>query len=165
MKNYCICPLGARFFHFQTQWNQYSFCVTNCFYFRIPLSNNCDLQDVRTEPKYIVFLSKLLLLFQFCHFCSGSNPTITATQTGSAITIKAICAHSGCRKEFIWNSQPMMPGTKILAGNFLISMSTLFAGGSFTKVRTIFMHMGLACISLKTFFKHQQVWDYIVRGQ
>lgn len=91
------------------------------------------------------------------HFCSGSNPTITATQTGSAITVKAMCTHSGCRKEFVWNSQPMMPGTKILADNLLISMSTLFAGGSFTKVRTIFMHMDLASISLKTFFKHQQV--------
>ena len=131
--------------------------MTNCFYCRIPLSNNCDLQDVRTEPKYIVFLSKLLLLFQFCHFWGGSIPTVTATQTGSSITIKVMCAHSWCRKEFVWNSQPMMPGTKILAGNFLISMSTLFAGGSFTKVRTIFMHMGLASISLQTFFKHQQV--------
>ena len=40
-----------------------------------------------------------------------------------------------------------MPGTKILAGNFLISMAVLFAGGSFTKVRQIFLHMGLACIS------------------
>ena len=35
-----------------------------------------------------------------------------------------------------------MPGTKILAGNFLISMAVLFGGGSFTKVRQI-LHMGL----------------------
>ena len=56
-----------------------------------------------------------------------------------------------------------MPGTKILAGNFLISMAVLFAGGSFTKVRQIFLHMGLVCISLSTSFRHQEVSNHIVK--
>ena len=87
---------------------------------RIPLSSSYP--DVRTEPKYIVFLSKLLLLFQFCHVCrSGKKPEMTAEQTGTAIVIKAVCTNSSCRKEFIWSSQPFMPGTKIFAGNFLTS--------------------------------------------
>lgn len=129
---------------------------------RIPLSNSYP--DVRTEPKYIVVLSKLLLLFQFYHVSrSGKKPEMTAEQTGTAIVIKAVCTNSSCRKEFIWSSQPFMPGTKIFAGNFLIPMAVLFAGGSFTKVRQIFLHMGLACISLSTFFRHQQVSKHIVK--
>lgn len=86
---------------------------------RIPLSSS--YQDIRTEPKYIVFLTKLLLLFQFCHVCrTGSKPETTAEQAGTGIVIKTVCTNSNCRKEFIWSSQPFMPGTKILAGNFLI---------------------------------------------
>ena len=128
----------------------------------IPLSSSYN--DIRTEPKYIVFLSKLLLLFQFCHVCrTGTKPEITAEQTGTGIVIKTACTNSSCRKEFIWSSQPFMPGTKILAGNFLISMAVLFAGGSFTKVRQIFLHMGLACTSLSTFFRHQRVSDHCER--
>ena len=131
---------------------------------RIPLSSSYP--DVRTEPKYILFLSKLLLLFQFCHVCrTGKKPEMTAEQTGTAIVIKTVCTNSSCRKEFIWSCQPFMPGTKILAGNFLISMAVLFAGGSFTKVRQIFLHKGLACISLSTFFRHQRVSNHIVKDK
>ena len=38
-------------------------------------------------------------------------------------------------------------------------MAVLCTGGSFTKVRQMFLHMGLACVSLRTFFRHQQVSD------
>ena len=128
-------------------------------YCSVPLSSNCDL---RTEPKHIVFLSKLLLLFQCCHFCrSGNKPDVTATEIGTEVVIKAVCTNQGCKKEFSWSSQPVMPGTKIPAGNFLICMAVLFAGGSFSKVRQIFQHMGLACVSLNTFFKHQRVRVWI----
>ena len=50
-----------------------------------------------------------------------------------------------------------MPGTKIPAGNFLLCMSILLSGSSASKVLQMFQHMGVACISLKTFFKHQSV--------
>ena len=52
-----------------------------------------------------------------------------------------------------------MPGTKIAAGNFLLSLAILVAGASATKVRTVFNHMGLACISLQTYYTHQNVWN------
>ena len=98
-------------------------CVFHCFYCSIPLSSN---QDIRTEPKHIVFLSKLLLLFQFCHFRrTGNKSDVTATQSGTAVTIRTTCTNSGCRKEFTWTSQPLMSGTKLPAGNFLICMATL----------------------------------------
>ena len=129
---------------------------------RIQLSRS--YQNIRTEPKYKVFLLKLLLLFQFCHVCrTGRKPEMKAEQTGFGIVIKTVCTNSSCRKEFIWSSQPLIPGTKLLVGNFLISMAVLFAGGFFTKARQIFLHMSLACISLSTFFRHQWVSDHCER--
>ena len=141
------------------QWNHTICSPLTLFFFscRIPLSST---QDIRTEPKHIVFMSKLLLLFQFCHICrTGSTPEVKAEQCGTAMVIKTICTNSKCRNEFVWSSQPFIPGTKILAGNFLMCMAVLCAGGSFTKVRQMFLHMGLACVSLRTFFRHQQVSD------
>lgn len=102
---------------------------------RIPLSSSYD--DVRREPKYIVFLSKLLLLFQFCHVCgTGSKPEITAEETGTGVVIKTVCNNSNCRKEFTWTSQPFMPSTKMLAGNLLISMGCAICWGFFYKSKT-----------------------------
>ena len=57
-------------------------CAFLCLYCSIPLSSN---NDIRTEPKHIVFLSNLLLLFLVCHFCrTGNKPDATATQSGTA---------------------------------------------------------------------------------
>ena len=121
----------------------------------ISLSSNCN---IRTEPKHMVFLSKLLLLFQFCHFCqTGSKPEVTATQNGTEVELKTACLNPGCRKEFIWHSQPIASGTKTAPGNFILCMATLYSGGSFTKEVQIFQQMGLSCISLNTFFTHQRV--------
>ena len=50
-----------------------------------------------------------------------------------------------------------MPGTKIAAGNFLLSFAVLAAGASATKVRTVFTLMGLACISLQTYHAHRRL--------
>ena len=50
-----------------------------------------------------------------------------------------------------------MSGTKIYAGNFLVSFAILVAGSSASKVLQVMKHMGLACISLPTYFRHQQV--------
>jgi len=38
-----------------------------------------------------------------------------------------------------------MPGTKMPAGNLLLSFAILVGGGSASKVMQIFKHMGLAC--------------------
>ncbi|XP_074610558.1 uncharacterized protein LOC141864626 [Acropora palmata] len=98
-----------------------------------------------------------MLLFQSCHICKGKNPPeVEAQQIGTKAVITTVCTNPGCCAESTWHSQPNMPGTKLPAGNFLICMSILFAGGSMTKVRQIFNHMGLACISMNTFFKQQR---------
>lgn len=50
-----------------------------------------------------------------------------------------------------------MTGTQIAAGNFLLSFAILVAGLYASKVLRVFKHMGVACISLRTFFYHQHV--------
>lgn len=117
--------------------------------------NNND--NVRVQPKFIVFLSQLLILFKFCPFCNESNPQVETRQLGTMAVIKTTCTNSNCRKESSWKSQPVMPGTKIPAGNFLLCFAILLAGSSASKIIQIFHNMGLACISLNTYFKHQRV--------
>ena len=54
-------------------------------------------------------------------------------------------------------SQPNFPGTKIAAGNLLLSFGILVAGTSATKVFRVLRHMGMTCVSLTTFFEYQRV--------
>ena len=107
--------------------------------------------------KYIAFLSQLLLLFQFCHFCKADNPEVEVTESGTNVTVKTRCPNEQCNKESILHSQPFLPGSSIDVGNFLLPLAVVLAGGSATKMVNTFTHMGIRCISLKTFFKHQRV--------
>ncbi|CAH3028658.1 unnamed protein product [Porites evermanni] len=50
-----------------------------------------------------------------------------------------------------------MPNLGTAAGNFMLCIAVLLAGGSATKVFRIFSHMGLSCVSLNTLFKFQRV--------
>ena len=110
------------------------------------------------ESKHIVFFSKLLLLFQFCRACKADKPLIESREVGTMAVVTTRCQNPKCpEKEKVRYSQPYMPGTKIPAGNFLLSFAILLAGSSVSKVIQIFNHMGLACISLSTFFQHQRV--------
>jgi len=43
------------------------------------------------------------------------------------------------------------------AGNFLLCFSVLLSGASLSKVLQVFKNMGVSCITLKTYFKHQAV--------
>ena len=58
--------------------------------------------NLRTEPKHIVFLSQLLLLFKFCHVCKADNPMIEAGGIGTQAAIKTTCGNPACRKEQTW---------------------------------------------------------------
>ncbi|PFX13714.1 hypothetical protein AWC38_SpisGene22173 [Stylophora pistillata] len=52
---------------------------------------NVDGKDLREEPKEIVFLSKLLLLFQFCNKCLAPIPKVDVSQVGiSRLRIRAL---------------------------------------------------------------------------
>ena len=119
--------------------------------------------NLRTEPKHIVFLSQLLLLFRFCHICKADNPLIETKAVGTKAIVTTICSNPTCRQKITtWHSQPFMPVTKISAGNLQLCMSTPFSGGSISKVKQMFLHMGLGCVSLNTYFRYQKVCLYFV---
>ena len=114
-----------------------------------------DITDnIREQPKFIVFLTQLLLLFKTCIFCHESEPLLKVLQVGTLVTITASCQNLECGKDFVWRSQPLLPGTKIYSGNFLVSFAILVAGSSASKVSQVMKHMGLAYISLSTYFRH-----------
>ena len=81
-------------------------------------------KDVREEPKRIVFISKLLLLFRFCDLCFFPNPEVFMRQTGTMLTIEAKCCN--CKEVFEWKSQPFIL-SKLPAGNLLMSLAVLCA--------------------------------------
>ena len=114
---------------------------------------NCDRKNFREEPKGIVFLSKLLILFQICHWCFASNPALSISQSGTMLTIRSTCSH--CQKVFTWTSQPLMLG-KFPAGNLLLSFSILCSGASINKILLVFRHMGVLVYHYPTYFYHQR---------
>lgn len=119
--------------------------------------------NLRTEPKHIVFLSQLLLLFKFCVTCKQDDPMVETKQVGTDVMVTTTCKNPKCpRPTHVWNSQPIMPGTAMRAGNFLLCMAILLAGGSASKVFQTFAHMGLGCLSLNSFFKHQRVGVFCI---
>ena len=118
---------------------------------------NCN--DLRTLPKHIVFLSQLLLLFQSCHSCKADNPLIETREVGTNACVTTICSNLRCpEKTRTWYSQPLMPATKMYAGNFLLCMSTLLSRSSFSKVCQLCLHMGLGCVSVNTYSRYLKVW-------
>ena len=118
--------------------------------------------NILTEPKCIVFWTQLLLLFGFCRSCKSENPLVEARNVGTEVVVTTICSNPTCKeKVFTWHSQTTIPNLGSPARNFLLSMAILLGGGSITKVRQVFLHMGLACISLNTYFRHQRVSEIL----
>lgn len=113
--------------------------------------------NLRHGPKHFVFLSQLLLWFQFCHFCKSGNPLTETREVGTMIEVRTTCSNPKCWKDYTWKSQPNFPGTGIAAGNLLLCFANLLAGGSASKLFQVFRHMGLSCITITTFFYHQRV--------
>lgn len=114
--------------------------------------------NLRTEPKFIVFLSKLLLLFNICPACKSEKPFVEISALGSMVEVTTRCHNPDCPSpRNTWQSQPQMTGTRMPAGNFLLCFSVLLSGASPSKVLQVFKNMGLSCITLKTYFKHQAI--------
>lgn len=117
-----------------------------------------DSDNLRSQPKFIVFLSRLLLLFNICPACKTEKPFLETTAIGTMVQITTICVNPHCPSpRNTWESQPNMTATKMPAINFLLCFSILVSGASPSKVIQVFKNMGLACITLKTYFKHQAV--------
>ncbi|XP_065068035.1 uncharacterized protein LOC135693467 [Rhopilema esculentum] len=54
---------------------------------------------VRTEPKFIVFLSQLLLLLRVCHTCKADGLLTTYRVIGTMIEVSTLCANPMCSKK------------------------------------------------------------------
>ncbi|XP_065055444.1 uncharacterized protein LOC135683958 [Rhopilema esculentum] len=118
---------------------------------------NAADDNFRSEPKFIVFLSQLLLLFQICPVCKTNGPLVTTHQVGTMVEVKTTCSNIACpASEGIWRSQHDISKIRTPAGNMLLSFAILVAGGSASKVFRVFRHMSLGCTSIRTFFKHQK---------
>ena len=130
--------------------------IINFFYSRVSLAGT----NIRSERKYIVFFSQLFF-FQFCQFCKTDNPAVEVTESGTNVTVKTRCRNDKCKKESTGHSQPFLPGSFIHAANFLLPLAVVLSGVFGTKVVNRCAHMGLGCIFLKTFFKHQRVGTII----
>lgn len=101
-----------------------------------------------------MFLSRLLLLFQFCHLCFFPKPkAVAVTQTGTMLTIESEC--SNCGEMHTWKSQPDLLG-RFPAGNLLLSFAVLCAGASIRKVLLVFQHMGMLVYHEPTYYYHQR---------
>ena len=117
-----------------------------------------DTDTIQTEPKFIVFLTQLLSLFEICRFCKADGVHTEIFQHGTMAEVKVTCPNSACLKKVsTWRSQPNFTGTQTPAGNLLLSFAILVAGASASKMLRVLKHMGVVCISLRTFFLHQRV--------
>ena len=70
---------------------------------------------------------------------------------------KSIVVIQDVQRKFVWQSQPKIDGLRTGAGNILLSFAILMAGASASKVLRVLSHMGVACFSLRQFFRHQKV--------
>ena len=103
------------------------------------------------DIKYIVFRSCLLELFISCKSCHNSCSGEVAYQKGTCIAIRQLCYHCGHKR--VWMSQPFIKD--VPAGNILLSGAILFSGATPGKVLRMLNHMQVACISDRTFYRHQ----------
>lgn len=114
---------------------------------------NLQGKNVREEPKGIIFVSKWLLLFQFCHLCFFPNPTAVVAQVGTMLIIETEC--SNCGKKYCWRSQPGLLG-EFPAGNLLLSLAIFCPGASVRKMLLVFPHMGVLVYHEPTYYYHQR---------
>jgi len=63
------------------------------------------------------------------------NPAVESSENGTQAIVRTCCNNPKCNKKDTWYSQPQIPGMKIPAGNFLLSISILLAKGSLLKVQ------------------------------
>ena len=61
--------------------------------------------NLRTEPKFIVFFTQLLTLFQICRECKCANALVEVNAHGTMAEVITICVNPGCGKRTTWFSQ------------------------------------------------------------
>ena len=54
--------------------------------------------NLRTLPKFTVFLSQLHLLLKLCHSCKADNAFVETSQVGTMAVITSTCTNKQCNK-------------------------------------------------------------------
>ncbi len=106
------------------------------------------------EPKYIVFRSKLLVLFRRCMSCASLAEGKVDRTVGTMVVVEQTCTN--CTSVSKWESQPCVRDTP--AGNILLSTAILTSGASVRKVLRVLNQFRLACTTDNTYFNHQRYY-------
>ena len=114
----------------------------------------CSLSDPIspvTEPKFIVFWSCLMSLFNVCSACFSKN-IITSVQTkGTLLIVKTTCVRNHMN---IWRSQPSQ--NHMPAGNVLLAAGILYSGNTFSRISELLSYINIAHISETTYVSIQK---------
>ncbi|XP_024147228.1 uncharacterized protein LOC112158213 isoform X3 [Oryzias melastigma] len=111
-----------------------------------------------TESFFLVAWSALSMLLNLrcCDFCQEMDMDMSTTTQGTMLCVLWTC--KSCKKVTKWKSQPLVGDIPL--GNILLSVAILSTGALATKVIRMFQNMKVACISKRTFFRHQK--DYLL---
>ncbi|XP_059181029.1 uncharacterized protein LOC131959829 [Centropristis striata] len=104
---------------------------------------------IQKIPKYIVFETCLLELFESCPVCQQACD-VTTTRRGTFLRVKQQCPH--CKFHRQWSSQPLVGSTP--AGNLQLSAAVYFSGASYRKLDRIFKSMHLKSYNCGTYRRH-----------
>ena len=114
-----------------------------------------DPRDIVTEPKYIVYETELLRLFETCPICgeptSGEIDQRVNTGWGSMVRIVQNCVN--CEHSRTWNSQPMRGNLPL--GNLMLSAAIIYSGSKVSQVLRLAKIFSLKMFSRETFHRHQ----------
>ncbi|XP_066269490.1 uncharacterized protein [Branchiostoma lanceolatum] len=120
--------------------------------------NTENMETSDSEPGrriFLVFWTCLAQLFSVwcsCPMCPNRKLAWSCKEVGTLVQVTIKCTE--CSYEGLWNSQPFFG--KTAAGNILLSASILFSGATPTKVLRVLSHMGVALMSIRSFFRHQE---------
>ena len=67
-------------------------------FFRVPNKE----YNIRTEPKFIVFFTQLLTLFQICRACKSDKTLVEVNSYGTTVEVKTVCVNPDCGKQTKW---------------------------------------------------------------
>lgn len=108
-------------------------------------------ENLISEPKFIVFWSRLLTLFTFCRYCFQSCVVDKVLLKGSAVIIKTLCTNG---HEYTWTSQPEING--YFSGNIFLSAAILYSGNTYARISQCFKMINVILFSSSNFYKVQK---------
>ncbi|XP_063052185.1 uncharacterized protein LOC134446823 [Engraulis encrasicolus] len=103
---------------------------------------------------FLVFWECLVTLFSAwcsCGLCPSRSLSWQCKEVGTLLQVTIRC--EDCGNQGQWNTQPFFGRTA--AGNVLLSAAILFSGATVTKVLRVLSRLGVAVISERSFFRHQ----------